>query len=203
MVQRNKNPPSEIISPSSFCGKAFFLLNLFNVSSSYCKLQLHRISQTSSRNQGAKLRSTTCWDKVSLIFHKLLFYKIYFTSSSHSMAIADMNKSEMFGTNATSASKYIPKRPWICINWNPPFQTKIYLVKAPLNVSIVFEIFIKQGLKIDADCRPFRSVLWCCGSVCHELFTFIRKSSIYMKIENNGTGGPLGPRLAQCKLAKC
>ena len=48
--------------------KSFFLLNLFNVSSSYCKLQLHRISQTSSRNQGAKLRSTTCWKKVSFLY---------------------------------------------------------------------------------------------------------------------------------------
>ena len=39
--------------------------------------------------------------------------------------------------NTTKASKYIPKRPIICINWNPLFRTKIYLVKVPLNVSVV------------------------------------------------------------------
>ena len=37
----------------------------------------------------------------------------------------------------TTASKYIPKRPRICINLNPPFQTQIYLLKVPLNVNIV------------------------------------------------------------------
>ena len=40
-------------------------------------------------------------------------------------------------TYTTTALKYIPKRPRICINWNPPFQTQIYLLKVPLNVNIV------------------------------------------------------------------
>ena len=79
----------------------------------------------------------------------------------------------------------MPKRPRICINWNPPFQTQIYLVKVPLNVNIVkqdlinkktvFENFMKWGLKggisIDADSEPPRYILWCCGS--QEAFTFI------------------------------
>ena len=55
----------------------------------------------------------------------------------HSMATANLNKSKELVTNTTAASKYIPKSPRICINQNPPFQTKIYLVKVPLNVSIV------------------------------------------------------------------
>ena len=55
----------------------------------------------------------------------------------HSMARANLNKSEWLVTNTTAALKYIPKRPRICINWNPPFQTQIYLVKVPLNVSVV------------------------------------------------------------------
>ena len=39
------------------------------------------------------------------------------------MATANLNKSEEFVTNTTAASKYIPRRPRISINWNPPFQT--------------------------------------------------------------------------------
>ena len=53
------------------------------------------------------------------------------------MAWANLNKSKKVLTSTTTASKYIPKRPKICINWNPPFQTQIYLVKVPLNVNIV------------------------------------------------------------------
>ena len=49
----------------------------------------------------------------------------------------NLNKSEKLVTNTTAASKYIPKRPRICIIGNPPFQTQIYLLKVPLNVSIV------------------------------------------------------------------
>ena len=31
-------------------------------------------------------------------------------------------------TSTTTASKYIPKRPRICINWNPPFQTSLHKI---------------------------------------------------------------------------
>ena len=53
------------------------------------------------------------------------------------MAKANLNKSKKVLTSTTTASKYIPKRPRICINSNPPFQTQIYLVKVLLNVNIV------------------------------------------------------------------
>ena len=56
------------------------------------------------------------------------------TLKLHSMAIANLNESGELVTNTTVASEYIPKRPRICINLNPPFQTQIYLVKVPLNV---------------------------------------------------------------------
>ena len=36
---------------------------------------------------------------------------------NHSMATANLKKSEEFMTNATAASKYIPRRPRISINW--------------------------------------------------------------------------------------
>ena len=39
----------------------------------------------------------------------------------HSMARANLNKSEWLVTNTTAASTYISKRPRICINWNPTF----------------------------------------------------------------------------------
>ena len=31
-------------------------------------------------------------------------------------------------TNTTAASKYIPRRPRISINWNPPFQTSLHKI---------------------------------------------------------------------------
>ena len=42
------------------------------------------------------------------------------------------------------------KRPMICVNWNPPFQTQIYLLNVPLNVNIVKQDLLnkKQFLKI-------------------------------------------------------
>ena len=69
---------------------------------------------------------------------------------NHSMARDNLNKSKKFLTSTTTASKYITKRPRICINWNPPFQTQIYLVKIPLNVNIVKQDLLnkKQFLKI-------------------------------------------------------
>ena len=33
---------------------------------------------------------------------------------------------------------------------------------------------LKGGISIDADSGPLRYVLWCCGSICHQLFTFIQ-----------------------------
>ena len=48
----------------------------------------------------------------------------------HSTAIAILKKSEAIVKNTTAASKYIPRRPRISINWNPPFQTQIYLVNS-------------------------------------------------------------------------
>ena len=70
-----------------------------------------------------------------------------------------------------------PKRPRICINWNLPFQTQIYLVKILLIVNIVkqdllnkkqfFKNFMKWGLKggisIEENSGPPRYVLWCCS----------------------------------------
>ena len=67
--------------------------------------------------------------------------KIYLEYRTHSMQEPFWIKIKFFLTSTIAASKYIPDRPRICINWNPPFQTQIYFVKVPLNVNIV-----KQGL---------------------------------------------------------
>jgi hypothetical protein len=48
--------------------------------------------------------------------------------------------------STTTAAKYILKRPRICNNWNPPFQTQIYLVKVPLNVNIVKKIYFIKNI---------------------------------------------------------
>ena len=47
---------------------------------------------------------------------------------SHSMATANLNKSEEFVTNTTTASNYIPRRPRISSNWNPPLSDLFYEV---------------------------------------------------------------------------
>ena len=66
------------------------------------------------------------------------------------MARVNVDKSKKVLNSTTKASKYIPKRSRICINWNPPFQTQIYLVKILLNVNIVKQDLLhkKQFLKI-------------------------------------------------------
>ena len=55
-----------------------------------------------------------------------------------------------------------------------------------LNKKIVFENFIKWGLKggvsIDADSGPLEYVLWCCGSRSWEVFTFFQIGSAEKKI---------------------
>ena len=81
----------------------------------------------------------------------------------------NFNKSVWLVTNTTTASKCIPKRTRICINWNPPFQAQIYLVKVPLNVNIVtqdllhknsfwkfYEVRFERGISNDADSGPPR-----------------------------------------------
>ena len=99
------------------------------------------------------------------------------------MARANLNKSKFFLTSTTTASKYIPKRPRICINWNSPFQTQIYLVKVSLNVNIVEQDLLnkklrsERGISINADSGPLRYLLWCCGSRSQEECTFIQIGS--------------------------
>ena len=103
----------------------------------------------------------------------------------HRMARDNLKKSKYFSTSTTTASKYIPKRPRICINWNPPFQTQIYLVNVPLNVNIVKQdlhnknLFLnftnwglKGGISIDTDSGPLGYVLWCCSSRSWEVSPF-------------------------------
>ena len=45
-----------------------------------------------------------------------------------SMARANLKNSKYFSTSTTTASKYIPKRPRICINWNHSFQTSLHKI---------------------------------------------------------------------------
>ena len=93
-------------------------------------------------------------------------------------------------TNTTTASKYIPKRTRICINWNLPFQTQIYLgkVKVPPNVNIVKQDLLnkkqilkivwsevwKGGFQLIQILGLLGYVLWCCGSGSQDFFTFIQ-----------------------------
>jgi hypothetical protein len=44
------------------------------------------------------------------------------------MAIANLNKSEELAKNTTAVSEYMPKKPRICINGNPLFQTSLHKI---------------------------------------------------------------------------
>ena len=48
--------------------------------------------------------------------NKVFKYILGMMLTNHSMATANLNKSEEFVTNTTAASKYIPRRPRISIN---------------------------------------------------------------------------------------
>ena len=49
-------------------------------------------------------------------FSNFFFKQNFIIWQGHSMATANLKKSEDFMTNTTAASKYIPRRPRICIN---------------------------------------------------------------------------------------
>ena len=52
----------------------------------------------------------------NIITKRKISFEIYL---GHSMASANLNKSEELVTNTTAASKNTHRRPRICINWNP------------------------------------------------------------------------------------
>ena len=56
---------------------------------------------------------------IGIVAARSLHYQV-----SHSMARANLNKSKKVLTSTITASKYIPKRPRIFINWNPPIRPK-------------------------------------------------------------------------------
>ena len=90
----------------------------------------------------------------------------------------------VFSTNTTAASKYPPMRPRISINWYPPFRphfiklskTVFYEVNltsqhSHLEVLLQSKFWSERG---DTDSWPLMYVLWCCGSICHQLFNSIQ-----------------------------
>ena len=78
----------------------------------------------------------------------------------------------------TTATKYVPKRPRICIKWNPSFQTslEVNLVSqcSNLEVLLLSKFGSERGISIDGDSGPPGYVLWCYGSRIREEFTFIQ-----------------------------
>ena len=67
----------------------------------------------------------------------------------------DQLKSLLLDPNLLSISK--------CKHWETRFM---YFIKYS------FWKFYEVGISIDADSGSFRCVLWCCGSICHQVFTF-------------------------------
>ena len=97
-----------------------------------------------------------------------------FLMDVHSMARANLNKSKKKLTSTTTATKYIPKRPRICINWNPSFQTslhKIFKNYFSLSKSCShLEVFLLSKW-------PLGYVLCCCGNRSQDFFNFIQIGS--------------------------
>ena len=115
------------------------------------------------------------------------------------MARADLNKSKKVLVSTTIASKYIPKRLRICINWNPTFQTSLpkilknsFLLSKPcftmFTIRGIFTTYVNLGLKggisSDTDSGPLGYVLWCYGSRSQDFFTFIQIGSGHTVIHN-------------------
>ena len=85
------------------------------------------------------------------------------------MARANLNKSKKVLTSTTTELKHIPKRPKICISWNPPFQTS--LLKIFKNCFLWSKFGSERGISIDADSGSLGYVLWCCGSKRQDFFS--------------------------------
>ena len=90
---------------SSFLGQKIFFCHIFN---------FDQADQSWVCN--------CCQAKKNSLFSKcMIFVNVESDRCLLSMAIANLKKSEDFLTNTTAASKYVPRRPRISINWNPPF----------------------------------------------------------------------------------
>ena len=83
-----------------------------------------RFAQPCAQNQNR------CINSLNVAWTAGKFSRVHFDSFfvNHSMATANLKKSEDLVTNTTAASKYIPRRPKISINWNPTFQTFFFEV---------------------------------------------------------------------------
>ena len=85
---------------------------------------------------------SSCFGHLNVITTR---YEVNHFSTSHSMATADLKKSEDFVTNTTAPSKYIPRRTKISINWNPTFQmffwSKFTKIKIFKNFRIAPKLF--------------------------------------------------------------
>ena len=94
-----------------------FLLYNFRWKCLQCTQRTHTYLDISD----CKSESNKAWNIVKTIY--FLHVSMHYIVSIHSMAIANLNKSKRVLTNTTAASKYIPRRTRISINWNLPFQT--------------------------------------------------------------------------------
>ena len=93
-------------------------------------------------------------------------------------------KSKYFSTSTTTALKDIPKRPRICINRNPLFQTQIYLVKVPLNVNIVKQDLLHEKNNSGNFMEGFQSmpILSCLGMYFDNAEVFVKKTKLLIRL---------------------
>ena len=118
------------------------------------------------KNQSQLLSTSAVWLKSVFLSFTLWLHPIWIKVKSWWQILPQNHSTCLSGPESTS-------------NEIPPFRSKfIYSrLRDKHKATLIFEKFKKWGLKggisIDADSGPLRYVLWCCGSICHQLFTFI------------------------------
>ena len=113
-----------------------------------CRPSVYRVSQTIVGMASITARNKIFFQYVwEILWKNGIFYiflyiflqvlQYFWNLAEHSMARANLNKSEELVTNTITASKYICKKPWICIHLNPPTSDPDLLSKRTSNVNTV------------------------------------------------------------------
>ena len=101
-------------------------------------------------------------------------YNFHLSILKHSISRTNLNKNEELLTNSTAASNYTPKT----MNLNQlkyHLSDQIYFIGNRFWKCYVVRCETwKSRISIDVDSGPLLCVLCCCGSICHQLFTFIQ-----------------------------
>ena len=122
----------KVITPANYIRRVDIALNLFTKKifrTAYLKRSKRCLNRELLLWLWVYFRTTVCQEgNFDLLFlYQPIAKLLLIDLCCHRMRMvrANLNKSKNFVTNTTAASKFIPKRYRICINWNSLFQTQI------------------------------------------------------------------------------